>query len=608
MFEADSCLATARRSRKSEVMAAAKSSWKPLATGPPKTRTTSYQTKPPASLEYISQRLNDHANRLFAEEADSAINTLDLEDGTVDFQRNQFTDTSSLINYLGISQSHNKRRNRCNFLFIHAAHSRDRLKISRKMFDLYFTHFRVMPEFVDFLLTFGYRRHAEDFYVSGFRQRTRLADLSTHDSGNREVNRQFELCYSLKSVEPSDTDVWSIRNCAVYHTFDLGKVRTHWVFVKGNHLIKRRIESMTEDTGSLGTSRFGSMDQAFETSLKTHLVLCEWSTELWRWYINSLEEKFRITTERAFSAPINVTKLEMRPNAHTQVAEKRSRFALFSRTKTGLVAKSPPPRTYTNPETGVSQPLPPIDDEDEDGDDGQKEPMESDDNGPDKEIRNFSFGKIRKSHWITAKANESILILRQNVLVLRQLKDYYVTITKRKAFPAKVIESCEDALDDFRLRLDGFENDMQTQILRLETLLNLVEDRNRLLHGVLDYQNTRANKDSTQSMVRMTEDMNDIARKTKIETVSMKAITLVTLCFLPGTFISTLMSTDVFQLDHSGRPGADPYQHLSPWQIYLAISLPLTVFTVLIWAAFHFWEKRREQQKTQRQRNTSIQA
>ena len=39
-------------------------------------------------------------------------------------------------------------------------------------------------------------------------------------------------------------------------------------------------------------------------------------------------------------------------------------------------------------------------------------------------------------------------------------------------------------------------------------------------------------------MYTMTEDMNDIARKTKIETVSMKVITLVTLFFLPGTFIS----------------------------------------------------------------------
>ena len=39
-------------------------------------------------------------------------------------------------------------------------------------------------------------------------------------------------------------------------------------------------------------------------------------------------------------------------------------------------------------------------------------------------------------------------------------------------------------------------------------------------------------------MAFMTEDMNNIARQTKIETVSMKVITLVTLAFLPGTFIS----------------------------------------------------------------------
>ena len=96
---------------------------------------------------------------------------------------------------------------------------------------------------------------------------------------------------------------------------------------------------------------------------------------------------------------------------------------------------------------------------------------------------------------------------------------------------------------------------MQTQILRLETLLRLLEDRKTLvnhimkvkksaklkkdqLHSILDYQNTQANRYSTKSMSTMTEDMNDIARKTKIETVSMKVITLVTLFFLPGTFIS----------------------------------------------------------------------
>ena len=42
----------------------------------------------------------------------------------------------------------------------------------------------------------------------------------------------------------------------------------------------------------------------------------------------------------------------------------------------------------------------------------------------------------------------------------------------------------------------------------------------------------------TQDMSNMTRDMNKIARKTKLETVSMRIVTLVTLLFLPGTFIS----------------------------------------------------------------------
>lgn len=65
------------------------------------------------------------------------------------------------------------------------------------------------------------------------------------------------------------------------------------------------------------------------------------------------------------------------------------------------------------------------------------------------------------------------------------------------------------------------------------------------LHAILQHRNMEANnrlaqeaKVSAKKMEEMTEDMHDIARKTKVETVSMRIITLVTLFFLPGTFIS----------------------------------------------------------------------
>src|SRR5204863_6401231 len=79
---------------------------------------------------------------------------------------------------------------------------------------------------------------------------------------------------------------------------------------------------------------------------------------------------------------------------------------------------------------------------------------------------------------------------------------------------------------------------------------------------------------STNNMEDMTRDMHQIAQKTKQETVSMRIITLVTLFYLPGTFISvssfkqqiwfassrlfqTIMSTDIvrFQTSTPGNSG-----------------------------------------------------
>ena len=61
----------------------------------------------------------------------------------------------------------------------------------------------------------------------------------------------------------------------------------------------------------------------------------------------------------------------------------------------------------------------------------------------------------------------------------------------------------------------------------------------------MDFQNGQSSKllashsgASNLNMESMAVEMNDIAQKTKTETVSMKVITLVTLAFLPATFSS----------------------------------------------------------------------
>ena len=64
--------------------------------------------------------------------------------------------------------------------------------------------------------------------------------------------------------------------------------------------------------------------------------------------------------------------------------------------------------------------------------------------------------------------------------------------------------------------------------------------------------------ESTQNMEYITREMHIIAQKTKQETVSMRIITLVTLFFLPGTFISVCRTLSSQKLTNGPT---DAYEH-----------------------------------------------
>ncbi|KAL8837662.1 MAG: hypothetical protein Q9176_005579 [Flavoplaca citrina] len=96
-------------------------------------------------------------------------------------------------------------------------------------------------------------------------------------------------------------------------------------------------------------------------------------------------------------------------------------------------------------------------------------------------------------------------------------------------------------------------------------------------------------------MERVTQEMSLIARETKTETVSMKIITLVTLFFLPGTFVATLMSTDIIRWD----TGTKDYQP-GALRVYLAICLPFMATTFIFWGAYQWLERRKERQRKEK--------
>ena len=97
----------------------------------------------------------------------------------------------------------------------------------------------------------------------------------------------------------------------------------------------------------------------------------------------------------------------------------------------------------------------------------------------------------------------------------------------------------------------------------------------------------------------------------------MRIITLVTLLFLPGTFVSvnvhpncsklfelieeqTLMSTPILHY-----PESHSIINRDALSLFLAVSLPLLVITFVVWIAL-YWHKKRSEERERLARSTQV--
>jgi hypothetical protein len=76
----------------------------------------------------------------------------------------------------------------------------------------------------------------------------------------------------------------------VYHHFDVELGTMLWIVTKGGMDLLEQYEGLVGPDGRPEDKLFQNPGQSFASSLSTHLLVCHWSTEDWRWYIRWLEE------------------------------------------------------------------------------------------------------------------------------------------------------------------------------------------------------------------------------------------------------------------------------------------------------------------------------
>ncbi|OCK89415.1 uncharacterized protein K441DRAFT_644795 [Cenococcum geophilum 1.58] len=169
------------------------------------------------------------------------------------------------------------------------------------------------------------------------------------------------------------------------------------------------------------------------------------------------------------------------------------------------------------------------------------------------------------------KTNEVVMVLEANMDVLISLRKFYENLLKNKNFDLK--EACEEDILQFATQVNNMIYDSRMQIARAKLLVQIIDDRKNLILQHLQSQ-------ATESMEDLTRKMHNIGIMAQKEAVAMRIITVVTLIFLPATFVSTFFSTDVVKYQNqNSRTGSFSKIAMVRW---LEVALPLTVVTLSV--------------------------
>lgn len=362
--------------------------------------------------------------------------------------------------------------------FIHAPHSRAKLRVTRKMLVTTTSYHQIMPSFLNFLFSFGAQHHGEDYCFTGFRHDTRLGDLerSVDIPTLGRSGRTLRLCYSLRSVEPSPTQdewPWSIRGLATHHSFDFETGRTSWLIVKGEGGVSMKERIITETSFKKGSMlhKSESRGQAFSSTMSSHLLLCHWSVENLRWYINYMEQEVQSITRKTLSVRLTKPQTEPKP------------MSLFTRTANGVLV---PPRktsasksfiTKRQPTAPTAKVTPVLPTQSPPGPPGPPPTLST----LARPVNEFSFEDLRRIEYIEEHANQALLVNTLNSGVLLALAQHYTSVMESKSCPDDLKTECVNDFRRFVDRISDISAEIQTEKARGETLLRLLADRKALV-------------------------------------------------------------------------------------------------------------------------------
>ena len=518
--------------------------------------------------------------------------------------------------------------------FIQAEHSQSPLDCTKDVFLLLLSFHQVMPRFLDLIFGFGPQPseahytafHHEDFLSEKAAKRYEIPVLG-------RSGRQIRHCYNLWSVEKSDSKdgTWPFRQTAVYHSFDIDKHRAFWINVKANELMRDRIQELETAHEEQESDNGKGESSVLARTFATHLVVFDWCCENWRAFLAQLERDITEILQGARHAPLSemekITELNFEvlwPRSPTTITKAptfprrkntTSWGVSLSRQSTGAKSFGPPERVLTALSTKTTPSLvgPAL-----------QPALQS----PPKQLqvlKEFPVKNIQRLGAIGTQLQEAALIMKINAEVMGAVAEHYARLMESDEFPAALRSACKRDSDEFGTQVQTYVRSLESEQSRIITLLGMLDDGKKLFDTVLQFKNMEVSKlfqvnahELAENAARMTQEMGQIAERTERETASMHIVTLVTLVFLPGTFVAvrywlggeavawiltslqTLFGSGLFQWNQNTPEQPFPSWRQQYFNLFAKICFPMMACVILVWYLFYLWTKHKEQARKQR--------
>ncbi|KAI0450230.1 hypothetical protein F5B21DRAFT_508398 [Xylaria acuta] len=597
----------------------------------------------PHALRRYEDLLNEQAPRIFSKDSEYwRIRFWDNYNGQPEFpfSVHDCTEVQEIQNYLLCGTREDPI---CRHVFIEANHSMAPLDCAREMLTSLFTFHQVMPQFLDIVLSFGALpgRNVPTAAHRSIFQYEHLTDPKDAQQYNipqlGRSGREIRHCYNLWSAEKSDHGKcpWAIRQAGLYHSFDIKMGKAAWIHVKANNVLQKRIREATSSGKRLREQDLQTIHGSFTATLMTHLIVFEWCNENWRQYLSHWECELVEILTKIKEAPIKQAAEALQradPNTANdfQPIPRQNTFHSTSTVRmTNALATYTPFRRDTVGTASMSSPrlghhrrqsnftgttlvtaqgpvgyMPQI---------AESEGLNGNSN-PYRIFNEFKFPDLHRLYVLSAKIQEADMILGLNANTLTEIVEFYQNYTRDSDTPDAIGEGCRAAMSNFAQRTMKIIAELQNERARIATLISLLEDGKSLFNAIINFRNMEVSRFSSKRVEILTEEMHQstlqmktIAEKTEEETASMHTITIVTLVFLPGTFVAvsyalpmlheqasthltsrkqTFLGAGFYQWPDTDEASSIPNYPIwrpSFFYLFVKISLILLAFTLLVW-------------------------